>query len=67
MNPEILKLISEEHKSIIEGVRLAMDIVDSKVSNNMGYAYLVLNKVSQQVGEIATKSEKKDLMALFEK
>ena len=40
---------------MIEGVRLAMDIVDSKVSNNMGYAYLVLNKVSQQVTEISTK------------
>jgi serine protease inhibitor ecotin len=36
-----------------------MDIVDSKVSNNMGYAYLVLNKVSQQASDIATKSEKK--------
>jgi|JI10StandDraft_1071094.scaffolds.fasta_scaffold76835_3 serine protease inhibitor ecotin len=42
-----------------------MDIVDSKVSNNMGYAYLVLNKVSQQASDIATKSEKKDLVALF--
>lgn len=58
-------MISEEHKSIIEGVKLAMDIVESKVSNNMGYAYLVLNKVSQQVSDISTKSEKKDLMALF--
>lgn len=50
VNPEVLKVISEEHRTMIEGVRLAMDIVDSKVSNNMGYAYLVLNKVSQQVG-----------------
>jgi hypothetical protein len=52
---------------MIEGVRLAMDIVDSKVSNNMGYAYLVLNKVSQQVTEISTKSDKKDLAVIFEK
>ncbi len=44
-----------------------MDIVDSKVSNNMGYAYLVLNKVSQQVTEISTKSDKKDLAVIFEK
>ena len=60
-------MISEEHKSLIEGVKLAMDIVDSKVSNNMGYAYLVLNKVSQQVGDLSTKSEKKDLQTIFEK
>lgn len=35
---------------MIDGVKLAMDIVDSKISNNLGYAYLVLNRVSQQVG-----------------
>jgi|LakMenEpi03Aug12_release.lakeMendotaPanAssembly.Ray.scaffolds.fasta_scaffold153187_1 hypothetical protein len=42
-----------------------MDIVDSKISNNMGYAYLVLNKVGQQVNDIAFKSDKKELIALF--
>jgi hypothetical protein len=36
-----------------------MDIIDSKVTNNMGYAYLVLNKVDQQIAEISTKSDKK--------
>lgn len=44
-----------------------MDLVDSKLSNNMGYAYLVLNKVGQQITDISTKSDKKDLVALFEK
>jgi len=44
-----------------------MDIIDSKVSNNMGYAYLVLNKVGQQISDISNKSDKKDLVALFEK
>lgn len=33
----------------MDGVKLTMDIIDSKVSNNMGYAYLVLNKVGQQI------------------
>jgi hypothetical protein len=42
-----------------------MDIVDSKISNNMGYAYLVLNKVGQQVSDVASKSDKKELIALF--
>mgnify|MGYP000747665411 FL=1 len=58
-------MVSEEHKSLIEGVKLAMDIVDSKVSNNMGYAYLVLNRVSQQVGELSAKCDKKDLISIF--
>lgn len=44
-----------------------MDIVDSKISNNLGYAYLVLNKVGQQLNEVAVKSEKKQLVSLFEK
>lgn len=33
-----------------------MDIIDSKVSNNMGYAYLVLNKVGQQISDLTTKT-----------
>ena len=58
-------MVSEEHKNLIEGVKLAMDVVDSKVSNNMGYAYLVLNRVSQQVGELSAKCDKKDLLSIF--
>ena len=44
-----------------------MDIVDSKISNNLGYAYLVLNKVGQQLNDVAVKSDKKQLVSLFEK
>ncbi len=44
-----------------------MDIVDSKISNNMGYAYLVLNRVGQQLGDLVTKTEKKELVGIFEK
>ena len=36
-----------------------MEIVDSKISNNLGYAYLVLNKVGQQLNDVATKSDNK--------
>ena len=67
ISSEVAKAIAQDHKSLIEGVKLAMEIVDSKVSNNLGYAYLVLHKVSQQVGDIVTKSDKKDLQALLEK
>jgi hypothetical protein len=42
-----------------------MELIDSKVTNNMGYAYLVLNKVDQQIAEISAKCEKKELTALF--
>lgn len=51
----------------MEGVKLTMDIIDSKVSNNMGYAYLVLNKVGQQISDLSVKTLKKDLVAMFEK
>ena len=44
-----------------------MDIVDSKISNTLGYAYLVLNKVGQQLNDVAVKSDKKQLVSLFEK
>lgn len=40
----------------MEGVKLTMDIIDSKVSNNMGYAYLVLNKVGQQISDLSVKT-----------
>lgn len=33
----------------------------------MGYAYLVLNKVGQEITDILSKSQKKDLLALFQK
>ena len=39
-----MRMISEEHRNIIEGVKLSMDLIESKIPNNSGYAYLVLNK-----------------------
>lgn len=41
-----------------------MDIIDSKVSNNMGCALLVLNKAIQQLTELS-KTDKKDLSVLL--
>ena len=42
-NPHIPR-ISEDHRLIIEGVRLSMDLVESKLPNHMGYAHLLLTK-----------------------
>ena len=60
-------MASEDHKAIIEGVKLSMDLIESKISNNMGYAYLVLNKSESQVVELIKRSSMKDLVALLEK
>lgn len=42
---QVQKRISEEHRILIEGVKLSMELMESKVSNNIGYIYLVLNKM----------------------
>ena len=67
MNESEIKMISEDHKGVIEGVKLSMDLIESKISNNMGYAYLVLNRADNQVMELIKKSSMKDLISLLEK
>lgn len=42
-------MLSEEHKFVIDGVKLVMDIIESKVSNNMGYSFLILNRADVYV------------------
>lgn len=36
------KSLADEHRVMIESVKLAIDIVDAKLSNNLGFAYLLL-------------------------
>ena len=36
--------IGEDHRLIIEGVRLSMDLIESKLPNHMGYAHLLLTR-----------------------
>lgn len=62
-----IKMMAEEHKFVIDGVKLAMDIIDSKVSNNMGYAFLVLNQADTFIVEMIKKCPSKDISALLEK
>ena len=44
-----------------------MDLVESKIPNSSGYAYLVLNKAGNTAGELTTRTSKKELSGLFEK
>ena len=36
--------IGDEHRLVIEGVRLAMDLIESRLPNHMGYAHLLLTR-----------------------
>lgn len=36
--------IGEDHKLIIEGVKLSMDLIESRLPNHMGYAHLLLTR-----------------------
>lgn len=36
--------IGEDHRLIIEGVKLAIEIIESKLPNHMGYAHLLLTR-----------------------
>ena len=62
-----IKMLAEDHRYVMDGVRLAMDIIESKVSNNMGYAFLVLNRADGNVGELVKKCSSKEIAALLEK
>ena len=44
-----------------------MEIVESKISNSLGYAYLLLDKASQQATDLSTKISRKDFSSLLEK
>lgn len=36
--------IGDDHRLVIEGVRLAMDLIESRLPNHMGYAHLLLTR-----------------------
>ena len=62
-----MRMISEEHRNIIEGVKLSMDLIESKIPNNSGYAYLVLNKAGNIATELLSISNKKEISLLLER
>lgn len=51
--------VSDEHKLVLEGVRLAMEIIEAKLPNHMGYAHLLLTRTLSVLGELSTKCGKK--------
>ena len=59
--PNPINRLGEDHRMVIEGVKLAMEIIDSKLPNHMGYAHLLLSKVLAFLGDIFSKSNRKDV------
>jgi hypothetical protein len=50
---------------ILEGVKLAIEIIETKLPNHMGYAHLLLTKTINVLAELITKSNRKDLSELL--
>jgi hypothetical protein len=42
--------VGEEHKMILEGVKLAIEIIETKIPNHMGYAHLLLSRTINVLG-----------------
>ena len=51
--------VSDEHRLVIEGVRLSMDIIESKLPNHMGYAHLILTRSLGLLNDVGNKGIKK--------
>lgn len=56
-----------DHKIVMEGIRIAMDIIDNKLPNHLGYGHLLMTKAISFLGEILQKTIKKELADIFEK
>lgn len=54
--------ISEEHKSILEGVKLAMEIIDSRIPNYSGYAHLILTKNVANLENLLQRPFRKEII-----
>ena len=50
--------VGEEHRMVIEGVRLSMDIIESKLPNHMGYAHLLLTRTLSILSDLALRNIK---------
>ena len=57
----------EDHRLVIEGVRLAMEIIESKLPNHMGYAHLLLTKTLGLLAEAAGRCSRKEVGELLER
>jgi len=57
----VINRLGEDHRVVVEGVKLAMDMIDTKLPNHMGYAFLILSKVLANLNLIISKSTRKDI------
>lgn len=60
-SPTMVVRVGEEHRLVIEGVRLAMEIIDSKLPNHMGYAHLLLSRTLGILNEVASRCGRKEV------
>ena len=51
--------IGDDHRLIIEGVKLAMDLIESKLPNHMGYAHLILTRTLAIIAEMSNRTNRK--------
>jgi len=51
--------IGDEHKMVLEGVKLAMEVIEAKLPNHMGYAHLLLTRTLTLVAELFSKNGRK--------
>lgn len=61
------KRVGEDHRLITEGVKLAMEIIESKLPNHMGYAHLLLTRTLSILNELSNKTARKEIAELLER
>ena len=59
--------LAREHKQVVEGGKLAMEIMQAKVPNNMGYGYLVLSRTHKILTDMQPKINTSDLKQIIER
>ena len=50
---------------VVEGVRLAMEIIEAKLPNHMGYAHLLLTRTLGLLGELLGRCGRKEVGELL--
>ena len=59
--------ISEDHKAILEGVKLSMEVIDSRIPNYSGYAHLILSKNVAYLENLVQRPFRKEIIEILDK
>jgi len=59
--------ISDEHKTILEGVKLSMEVIDSRIPNYSGYAHLILSKNVAFLENLVQRPFRKEILDILDK